>query len=912
MNPPSRLRCEYLENPLGLDVAEPRFFWRMESAARGARQAARQLQVASDRELLTADRADVWDSGKVADDASAHVVYAGPALEPRRRYWWRVCIWDENGQCSPWSEPAYWETGFLSDRQWDADWISVPERDGKAGEPCPFLRRRFECAHPPARARLYVTALGLYECRLNGERVGADCFTPGWTEYQVRIPYQTYDVTSLLRRGENVVGAILGDGWACGYLVDRRSVWARQPFLKALLVLEYPDGRSETVRTDTAWRTATGPLLESDIYNGETYDARLEMPGWDAPGFDDARWAPGWPAPSNPAEKPKQPVIPPQHGPWPEAAAALTAKPGPNVRRVMELPALTRTEPAPGVHLYDFGQNFAGRVRLRVTAPAGSMITLRHGEMLQKDGTLYTENLRAAKVTDRYICRGGGEENWEPRFTFHGFRYVELTGCAEPPLLDAVTGIVLHSEMELTTRFSCSNPLVNQLQRCIEWGQRSNFLDVPTDCPQRNERLGWTGDAQVFIPTACYTMDVAAFFTKWCRDVEDAQHPEGAFTHVVPNVTYWYGSAAWSDAGVICPWTIYRFYGDTRILERRYASMGRWLDYMERTSRGLLRPEEGYGDWLNPDMDSDSLGPPPRMLIGTAYFVRCADLMAQIAGILGRADDAQRYADLAARVREAFRNEFVYRGSRPGRLHCGTASGKSQTAYLLALAFDLFPEEQRAAASQYLLELIEKNGWRLRTGFVGTPLMNPTLTALGRTDVAYRLLLQETCPSWLYPVVNGATTMWERWNSYTKENGPHPDAGMNSFNHYAYGAIGEWLYAVVGGIALDPVVPGFKRFRIQPQPGLGIDSAELTMDSLYGTILCRWRKEADLFRVEARIPPNTTAAIILPCGGGDQARVNGREPQAADGITAAHIEGETLNLEAVAGEYIVEVGGAIP
>ena len=889
MHTPSRLRCEYLEDPIGLDVAEPRFSWRMESDARGARQTARQVQVATDAEHLAAGTGDMWDTGKVADDRSLHIVYGGKVLEPRRRYWWRVRIWDERGEESLWSEASFWETGFLSEAQWDAGWISVGERDGKKSEPCPFVRRRFDCERAPWRARLYVTALGLYECRINGERVGDDCFSPGWTDYNVRIPYQTYDVTEMIGQGENVIGAIVGDGWACGYLVweDNRSVWARQPFLKAMLVLEYEDGRSETIRTDESWRATTGPILESDIYNGETYDTRLEMPGWDAPGFDEAGWTPAWAGS--------------------ETKAALCAYPGPKVRRIMELPARERSEPNPGVFIFDLGQNMVGHVRLRITAPAGTAITMRHGEMLQEDGALYTENLSSAKATDRYVCRGEGEESWEPRFTYHGFRYVELTGCAAPPELSAVTGMVVHSDMEVLTHFSCSDERVNKLQHCIEWGQRGNFLAAPTDCPQRSERLGWMGDAQIFIPTASYTMDVAAFFTKWCVDVDDAQSAEGAFSHVVPNVTGHHGSPAWADAGVICPWTIYRFYGDTRILERHYEAMGRWVEYQVGKSNDLICPETGYGDWLNPRHtdDGSSLGPPPRGMIGTAYLARCGEIMTKTAALLGRDEDGHRYADLTERVKAAYRCEFV----RPdGRMFCGAAEGDSQTAYLLTLAFDILEDENRQACFDLLMALIEEDDWHMRTGFVGTPLVNPTLTKFGRTDVAYRLLLQETCPSWLHIVLNGATTMWERWNSYTKEDGFGP-AEMNSFNHYGYGAIGEWLYAVVGGIALDADSPAFKRFRIQPGPGEGIDSAEMSYESRYGRILCRWRQEAHFLRVEARIPPNTSALVVLPGGEGDQVTINGREAHEAEGVSDVRMEGGRVLFDAVAGEYRIEIAG---
>ncbi len=891
MNAPSRLRCEYLEDPIGLDVAGPRFSWRMESDARGARQTARQVQVATAPELLAADTSDAWDTGEVDDDRSLHIVYDGKALEPRRRYWWRVRIWDERGEVSPWSEPAFWETGFLSEAQWDAGWISVPERTGETSEPCPFLRRRFDCERVPTRARLYVTALGLYECRVNGERVGDDCFVPGWTDYNVRIPYQTYDVTGLAREGENVIGAILGDGWACGYLVweNNRSVWAKQPFLKALLILEYEDGTTETIRTDESWRATTGPILESDIYNGETYDARLETPGWDAPGFDDADWAPAWAG----------------H----QTDAKLCARPGPLPRRMVELPALELTEPEPGVYRFDLGQNMAGRVRLRISQPAGTTITIRGGQALHDDGRAYYDNLIEARATDRYTCRGDGEEVYEPRFTYHGFRYVELFGCTSPPQLTAVTGIVVHSDMDVLTHFSCSDERVNQLRSNIEWSQRSNMIAVPTCCCERNERLGWTGDAQIFLPTASYNMDVAAFFTNWCVDVDDAQNDEGAFPHVAPNVTGHHGSPAWADAGVICPWTIYRFYGDTRILERHYDAMARWVAYQVEKSNDLICLETGCGDWLSPDHDCKddyhSLGGPPRAMIGTAFLVRCADIMTKVAVLLGRDEDAEHYADLTERVKAAYRHEFV----RPnGTMFCGAASGKSQTAFLMTLAFDILEEWKRQECFDWFVKLLEMNDWHLRTGFVGTPLLNPTLTRFGRTDAAYRLLLQDTCPSWLHMVRMGATTIWECWDAYTEEDG-FATASMNSLNLYAKGSVGEWLYAVVGGIALDPDVPAFKRFRIQPQPGEGIDSAEMTLESRYGTILCRWRKEPGAFSVETRIPPNTSALVALPCGEGDRVTVNGVAAGQAEGVSAVRREDGRVLFDAVAGEYRIEVRG---
>ena len=912
MKAPSRLRCEYLENPIGLDVAEPRFSWRMESDARGARQTARQIQVATTAELLAADTGDGWDTGKVEDDQSLHIVYGGVALEPRRRYWWRVRIWDEKGEASAWSEPAFWETAFLSETQWDADWISIPERPGETrpvedpvSEPCPFLRRQFDCARVPTRGRLYVTALGLYECRINGERVGDDCFTPGWTDYSIRFTYQTYDVTDMLRDGENVIGAILGDGWACGYLVHGNHHWGNQPFLKAMLILDYEDGGSETIRTDDSWRATTGPILASDIYHGETYDARLEMLGWDAPGFDDADWGTAWAGDSFGGRRSTF-FAAAKEG---RMDAKLCAKPGPHPRRMMELPVLEMTEPEAGVYRFDLGQVMAGRVCLRVTQPAGTTITIRGGQALNEDGSVYYDNLGSAKATDYYTCRGDGEEVYEPRFTYHGFRYVELYGCATRPDQEAVTGIVIHNNMEVLGHFCCSDERVNQLQSNIQWSQRANMIAVPTCCSERDERLGWTGDAQIFLPTGSYNMDVAGFFTHYCPDVEDAQTDEGAFTHVAPCVTGHGGSPAWADAGVICPWTIYRFFGDTRILERHYDAMGRWVAYQVEKGTDLICLETGAGDWLSPDHDCrdpfNSLGPPPRSMIGTAYLARCCDIMAKTAALLGKDKDVEHYSDLAERVRAAYRHEFV----RPdGTMFCGAASGKSQTAFLLTLAFDMLEEWKRQDCFEWFVKLLEVQDWHLRTGFVGTPLLNPVLSRFGRTDIAYRLLLEDTFPSWLHMVKMGATTIWECWDGYLEDEGFAP-AGMNSLNLYAKGCVGEWICSVVGGIALDPEVPAFKRFRIGPQPGAGIDGAEMRYESRYGEILCRWRKEAGVFAVETRIPPNTSALVVLPCGEGERVMVNGLEAERAEGASDVRQEDGNILFNAVAGEYQIEVGG---
>lgn len=832
------LKCEHLTDPLGIDERAPRLSWRLASTRRGARQTAYRLVAASSPDRL-ASAPDLWDTGVVRSDRCLDVVYAGKPLESRQTVCWRVQVRDEDSRRSAWSATARFEMGLLKAEDWTAAWIGRPIESREGSQPCPHLRREFGVESKPTRARLYVTARGLFEVWINGRRVGNDYFTPGWTEYAKRIPYHVYDVTDLLQAGNNALGAILGDGWYAGYLAwqDRRFVYGDQLSLLAQLELEFADGRVETIGSDGSWKTAFGPLLKSDIYNGETYDARREMPRWDAAGFNDR----GWQAAT---------VFPPP-------AAALVARKDLPVRKQEELPALTLAEPTPGTYVFDLGQNMVGWARFRLSGESGDTVTIRYAEMLNADGTMYTANLRSAKATDRYVCRGNGQEVFEPRFTFHGFRYVELTGLRAPPAKDAVTGIVLHSEIPATGTFECSNALVNRLQKNILWGQKGNFLEVPTDCPQRDERLGWTGDAQVFARTACFNRDVAAFFTKWGVDLADAQHADGAFPHVAPNVLgEGGGCAAWADAGVIVPWTVYLCYGDTRILERQYDSMARWIEWRRRGSRNFINASACFGDWLAID------GATPQDLIATAYFARTADLMARTASVLGRRKDAIRYRTLARRVKAAFNHEFV---APSGRL-----VGDTQTGYLLALGFDLLPKAKQARALERLTKDIERRGWHLSTGFVGTPLLAPVLTRFGRTDVAYKLLLQQTYPSWIYSILQGATTMWERWNSYTKDRG-FGDAGMNSFNHYAYGSIGEWMYNTVAGIDLDPDRPGYKHIVIRPQPPelTGKDETDITwakgeLLTRYGTVACAWKRNRKRFSAKVTIPPNTTATVILP------------------------------------------------
>jgi alpha-L-rhamnosidase len=829
---PVELRCEHLVNPTGVEDPRPRLSWRLEDPRQGARQTAYRMVAASSPGKLET-KPDLWDTGVVPGDTTLDVEYGGRKLRSRQTVYWRVQSWDQDRQPTEWSAPATFEMGLLSPADWTATWIGRPLEGSEGFQPSPFLRRGFDLAAAPVRARLYVTARGVFEAFLNGERVGQDCFTPGWTDYRKRIPYQVYDVTSLLRPGANAIGAILGDGWYAGYLGwgHTRHRDGDQLSLCAQLEIEHADGTRQTIVSDPSWKTSFGPLLRGDFYNGETYDARRELPGWSTAAFNDSAW---------------QPAVA-----FDAPAAKRVVRRTPPVRRQEELPTAALTEPQFGVHVFDLGQNIVGWARIRVSGAPGDTVTIRYAEMLNADGTLYTANLRAARCTDEYICRGGGEEVYEPRFTFHGFRYVELTGLRAKPAAADVTGVVLHSEIAPTGTFECSDPLINRLQQNIAWGQRGNFLEAPTDCPQRDERLGWTGDAQVFAPTACFNRDVAAFFTKWCIDVEDSQFPDGAYPHVAPDALRdgGRGCAAWSDAGVIVPWTVYLCYGDTRILERQYDSMVRWVGWRIKNSKDLICREAMFGDWLAPDPNT------PREAIATAYFARTAELLSRAAAVLGRRADAAKYRKLAARVRAAFNRELV---TPSGRI-----IGDSQTVYLLALAFDLLPPAKRRYALDRLVRDITARQDHLSTGFVGTPLLCPVLSRYGRTDIAYKLLQQRTYPAWLYTVLQGATTMWERWNSFDKEKG-FGDASMNSFNHYAYGAIGEWMYSTVAGIALDPAKPGYKHILIRPQPGGGLTSARGELLTRHGRVACAWTLEGRQMKVDVTVPPNTTATVTLP------------------------------------------------
>lgn len=886
------LRCDHLVDPVGIENPAPRLGWRIDAGGRrGARQVAYRIRATTTRE----GGATLWDTGRVESDATVDIGYAGLAFASRQRVWWTVEVWDETG-ASAVSEPAFWEAGLLSAADWSASWIGLDAIGGpETGAAAPFLRRGFTLRERPAAARLYVSALGLYEFHLNGRRVGDDELAPGWTDYTKRVPYQVYDVAAGLRAGENAMGAILGDGWYCGRVGWKgRKHYGDRPWLLAQLEVTYADGAVERFVTDASWRGRTGPILSNDLIMGETHDARRELIGWNEPSGEGEGEGAGW-----------MPVLV-----KPEAGPELCFRIGPPVRRhesrTAAIAPVRYVDDGVPAWVFDFGQNLVGRLRITVRGKAGTVLKLRHAEMLKPDGRLYTDNLRSAAQADHYILRGAPEgETWEPRFTFHGFRYAEVAGALEALDEKSCVAVVLHSDTPRTGEFTCSDELLNQLHRNIDWGQRGNFVEIPTDCPQRDERLGWTGDAQVFVRTAAWNRDVASFFNKWARDVADAQGADGRIPAVVPGCAFVTddGGPAWADAAVLCPWAIYERYGDVAILEREYATMVRFLGYLENgpKTRDLINvhPDQvewgGFGDWLALDGSGKTDGGTPKDLIGTAFFAHDAALMAKIATRLGKAGDAARFAELAERVKRAFQRRYV----TPD----GLVAGQTQTCYVLALHFDLLPKESRAKAAAELVRDITRRGDKLSTGFVGTSYLPFVLTETGHLDVAYRLLFQKRWPSWLYAVTQGATTIWEHWDGWTPEVG-FRSPGMNSYNHYAYGAVGDWTTSVVAGVATDPDGPGYKRIRLRPRPGEGLTHVAASLETRHGRVSSEWRRGVDGgLTWDVEVPANTTATAWVPAGPKDKV-LEGDAPLARSlGARTLRREPDALVLDVQAGRY---------
>jgi alpha-L-rhamnosidase len=840
----TNLRTEYKINPLGIDAAQPRFSWEIVSGKRNFTQKAFQIRASKLEKDLLEGKNLMWDSGKILSDKSSQVVYNGMALKSGQRVYWQVKIWAKDGSESGWSKASFWEMGLLNVSDWQAEWIEPQLKENENNyNPCPLLRNEFEISKSVKSARAYVTSHGLYEFHINGDKVGNQLFTPGWTSYNKRLQYQTYDVTDNIQQGKNAIGVILGDGWYRGPLTwdMKKNNYGEKLGLLLQINITYTDGTTAIIKSGSAWKSAAGPILMSEIYDGETYDARLEINGWDKPGFDDKDW-------SRTAENEYSKEI-------------LIASGDPPIRVTQSIKPVKEFKTPNGDLVIDMGQNMVGWVQFKLKGSTGDKITFRHAEVLDKDGNIYTANLRRAQQKVEYIFKGKDVEIFHPHFTFQGFRYVAVTDYPGEISLDNISGEVIHSDMAPTGNFECSDSLINQLQKNIQWGLRGNFLGIPTDCPQRDERLGWTGDAEVFAPTACFNMDAAAFYTKWMKDFIADQLDDGRIPHVIPNILGNDGGAAgWADAAVIIPWTVYQNYGDIRILETQYESMKAWIKYLKKNAGDsyLWKKAVGFGDWLAfATTASDYPGATTdKDMIGTAYFYHSTSLLQKIALILGKKQDAKEYTVLMKKIKNAFQLEFI---TQTGRLASNT-----QTAYSLALDFDLVPENLIAKAAKRLADDVNNFG-HLTTGFLGTSRINRVLSNNGYTDLAYMLLFRKEYPSWLYPVTKGATTIWERWDGI-KPDSSFQDPGMNSFNHYAYGAVGKWLYSSVAGIDIDPNKPGYKNIIVNPHITKKLKFAKAEYHSIYGMISSGWRNENDSVEIDIQVPPNTTADVFMPTG----------------------------------------------
>jgi alpha-L-rhamnosidase len=830
------IRFEHFRDALGVGQERPRLSWIVDTATAGWRQTGYEIESYGPEGQLC-ER-----TGRVESDQSVLVPWPFAPLSSRKRLGIRVRVWGEDGVPSAWSGLYPVEAGLLSASDWTARFVTPDwDEDTARPQPSPMLRREFDVHEGVRSARLYITALGVYEEQLNGGAVGDSILDPGWTSYNHRLLYQTFDVTGLLREGRNAIGVMLGDGWYRGRLGfggGRRNIYGDRLGLLAQLEIDYAGGATERIVTDETWRAARGPILSSDIYDGETYHARLERPGWSRPDYDDGDWA--------------------GVRLLDRDLSTLIAPSGPPVRRTGFIAPVGITTSPSGRTIVDFGQNLVGRLRLTVSGKPGQTITLRHAEVLE-NGELCTRPLRTALATDRYILRSEEVESWEPRFTFHGFRYAEVEGWPGELRAEDIQAVVCHSDMERTGWFECSDPLINRLHENVVWSIRGNFLSIPTDCPQRDERLGWTGDIQVFAPTACFLYDAAGFLTSWLADLAAEQAATGGVPLVVPRVVEGISIpvAGWGDAAVIVPWVLYQRYGDVGVLAAQFDSMRAWVDLVAKTADGYLwKRGLQLGDWLDP------AAPPNRpaaartnpYVIATAYFARSAALLGQAAGILGRAEEEAHYLQLAARVRTAFDAEYV--------TSTGRVMSDSETAYALALQFALLPRtEQRQHAGKRLATLVRESGYHISTGFIGTPLICDALCSVGEYNTAYRLLNQRECPSWLYPVTMGATTIWERWDSLRPDGSVNPDQ-MTSFNHYALGAVADWLHRTVAGIV--PGTPGYRQLSIQPHPVGGLTSARARHLTPYGMAESSWQIKEEQIKVEVVVPPNTTATVTLP------------------------------------------------
>lgn len=887
---PGGLRCEALEDPAGITVFNPRLSWSSQARdgkARGLSQTAYHILVASSPKLLARGVGDLWDTGKTNGSASAHIVYQGDLLMPRQECFWKVRVWDQEDRPSGWSEPGRWTMGLLGRIDWQARWIGWED---PAEHPDPsvrtlparMLRREFELGQRVRRATLHASGLGLSELYVNGRRVGDQVLSPGLTDYEKRVLVVSHDVTGLVKKGRNAVGVLLGNG---RYFAPRGEGTVTYGYPKLLLqmVVDHPDGSTTEILSDEAWNVTTdGPIRGNNEYDGETYDARMEQTGWAAPGFDDSGWHRA------------QLVKPP--------AGRLVGEKMPPIRVTERVQPVTVSEPRPGVQVFDFGQNLVGWCRMRVSGRAGTEVVMRHAETLKPDGTLYVENLRSALATDRYILKGKGVEVYEPRFTYHGFRYVELTGYPGKASLSTLSAAVVHDDLESTGQFECSNPLLNQLYRNIRWGLRGNYRSVPTDCPQRDERQAWLGDRAAESKGETYFFNIAPLYQKWLEDMADAQRETGSLPDVAP--AYWpiySDNVTWPSCAVIVPGVLWEQYGDLPAVERSYGTAAKWIDYMTRFVTNGIIARDSYGDWCVPPEEPTLIHSkdPGRKtdtnLLATAYFYHDLTLMAGYANALGKRLDARRFSLLADQVKRAFNDRF-YQAEK------GYYDNGTQTSCVLPLAFGLVTSEQRARVFEHLVWKIEhETDVHLATGLLGTQWLLRVLTENGRADLAYALATQRTYPSWGYMADRGATTVWELWNGDTA------DPAMNSGNHLMLvGDLGIWMFEHLAGIRPDPQQPGFKHILMQPQPVGDLRFVKASHRSPFGLIVSEWERRGAVFSWKIVIPPNTSATIGIPAASVSAVFESGKAAEHAPGVAFVQMEGGRAVFKLGSGTYAFE------
>ena len=850
---PTALRCEYLENPMGVDIPKPRFFWVLGYPERGQVQSAYQVIVSTDPKAAAGD---IWDSSKVASAKSTQVVFAGKSLESGKTYFWKVRTWDRDGRESPWSDTARFDTGLFTRTDWKGIWI------GKKNQ----LRKEFTFKGRVKRARAYIAGLGYYELRLNGRKAGNHVLDPGWTTYDKRVLYATYDVTSFLREGANVVAITLGNGWY------------KSRALLLQINVELEDGTTASVVSDATWKAADGPIFEDSIYNGESYDARRETPGWDRPGFDDKEW----PA----VEAVKAP------------GGALSAQMMPAIQVVDTLVPLKMSSPRPGVYVFDMGQNFSGWARLRVQGPQSTDVRLRFAELLYDDGTLNRENLRSARAEDHYILKGEGEEMWEPRFTYHGFRYVEVTGFPGTPKLDSIRGRVVHSAVEPIGSFAASKDILNGLQHIITWGQKTNLHSIPTDCDQRDERMGWMGDAQGTAEEAIMNFDMAAFYTNFVRDIRDIQDEKGRLSDTVPHI--WGGEnadPAWGTAYPLICWYMYEYYGDTRVLDEQYDGLRKYVEFLRSKAENGLVKFSSYGDWV-------AVEKCPGAIVSSFYYYYDVKIQADAARVLGKTQDAALYDKLAADIRTAFNKEYY--NPKTGDYADGT-----QTANTLPLFLGIPTEKEGGAWGRLFDDIVYKHDSHLTTGIIGTKYIMELLTQSGASDLAYDIAVKTDYPSWGYMIKNGATTLWELWQ---KREGP----SMNSHNHPMFGSVGSWLYKALAGINLAPGTTGFEKILIQPQTVRDLMHASGSTRTVRGEVACAWSRTERTIRVEVTIPGGSEAEVVIPklnirnvkvSEGGNTIWGSDKFIVGAAGVTGAVDKDNAIRIKTGGGHYVFLLEG---